>query len=148
MTKPTYQPAPTHNWPQLHDDAALVRTHGAWRVWWLVVITAGIYYFVWYERINRELALVLGIDVPPDGRWWSQLIPVYRLIGLARTAKRVNAAHASVGSRTRVSVIVSWLFAPAWCASHTRYLQRRINILHDVLAEISVIGEPVDASQP
>jgi hypothetical protein len=103
-------------------------------LWWLVGITFGIYYYVWYARINRELAAVLRTEVPSDGQWWSQLIPIYNLIGLARTAKRVNAAHAEAGSPTRVGIFVTWFWAPAWFASQTRYLQRRINILHDVLA--------------
>lgn len=112
----------------------LVRKQGAWGLWWLVVITFGINYFVWYARINRELAAVLQTEVPSDGEWWSQLIPVYGVIGLARTAKRVNAAHAAVGSPTRVGVFVTWFWATIWFGSQTRYLQRRLNTLHDVLA--------------
>lgn len=111
-----------------------VTKQGAWGLWWLVGLTLGIYYFVWYQRTNRELAALTGTQAPADGQWWSQLIPIYGFIGLARTAKRINAAHAQVGSPTRVSSVVAWLWAPAWFSSHTRYLQRRLNILHDVLA--------------
>ena len=120
-----------------YQQGTVVRKQGAWGLWWLVAITFGIYYYVWYARINRELAAVLRTAVPSDGKWWSQLIPIYGLIGLARTAKRVNAAHAAVGSPTRVGVFVTWFWAPGWFASQTRYLQRRINILHDVLAAVS-----------
>jgi hypothetical protein len=120
--------------PASYQSVAPVRKQGAWGLWWLVGITFGIYYYVWYARINRELAAVLRTEVPSDGQWWSQLIPIYNLIGLARTAKRVNAAHAEAGSPTRVGIFVTWFWAPAWFASQTRYLQRRINILHDVLA--------------
>jgi hypothetical protein len=119
---------------QPQPAGAVIRKQGAWGLWWLVIITLGIYYFVWYSRVNRELCAVLRTPVPADGQWWSQLIPIYGLIGLARTAKRVNAAHAAVGSPTRVGVFTSWFWAPAWFGSHTRYLQRRINILHDVQA--------------
>ena len=111
-----------------------VSKQGAWGLWWLCGITLGIYYLVWYQRINRELAALTGGQAPADGQWWSQFIPIFGLIGLARTAKRVNAAHAMVGSPTRVSSVVAWLWAPAWFASQTRYLQRRMNTLHDVLA--------------
>jgi hypothetical protein len=116
------------------------RKQGAWALWWLVVITCGIYYYVWYHRINRELSTFLRRDVPADGQWWCQLIPIYNLIGLARTAKRVNEAHAAVGSPTRVSSFVTWFWAPAWFASQTRYLQRRINILHDIVASKNTTG--------
>jgi len=73
---------------------------------------------------------------------WAAIIPIYNLIGLARTAKRLNEAHARVGSPTRVGVFVACLFAPWWFASQTRYLQRRLNILHDVLAAKSVGAGP------
>lgn len=115
-----------------------IRKQGAWGLWWLVVITLGIYYYVWYQRINRELCGVLRIAVPANGQWWAQLIPIYNLVGLASTAKRVNAAHIAVGSPTRVSPFVTWFWATSWFASQTRYLQRRINILHDVLAAKAV----------
>jgi len=111
-----------------------VTKQGAWGLWWLCWLTLGIYYLVWYQRINRELAALDGAQAPADGQWWSQFIPIYGLIGLARTAKRINAAHAKVGSPTRVSSVVTWLWAPMWFASQTRYLQRRLNVLHDVLA--------------
>jgi hypothetical protein len=129
-----YPQAPGQAYPQQGYQQAPVRKQGAWGLWWLVIVTFGIYYYVWYARINKELASVLGIKVPANGMWWAQLIPIYNLVGLGSTAKRVNAAHAAVGSPTRVGVFVTWFWAPAWFGSQTRYLQRRINILHDVLA--------------
>jgi hypothetical protein len=117
----------------------MVRKQGPWGLWWLTGITFSIYYFVWYSRINRELAKVTGTAVPADGQWWSQLVPIYNLIGLARTAGRLNAAHAAVGSPTRVGSFMTWFLAPCWFGSQTRYLQRRINILHDVLAAKAVV---------
>ena len=115
----------------------LVRKQSAWGLWWLCVITFSVYYLIWFERINRELCALLRTPVPANGRWWSQLIPIYNLVGLACTAKRLNAAHGAVGSPTRVGVFVTWFWAPSWFASQTRYLQRRMNILHDVLASHS-----------
>ncbi len=57
-----------------------------------------------------------------------------RPVDVGATAKRLNAAHALVGSPTRVGIFTSWFWAPGWFGSQSRYLQRRINILHDVLA--------------
>jgi hypothetical protein len=112
-----------------------VSKQGAWSLWWLTIITVSVYYFVWYERVNRELvAAVGGSKVPADGRWWSQLIPFYGLVGLARLAERVNAAHAAVGSPTRVGSTMTWLWASLWFGSQTRYIQRRVNTLHDIQA--------------
>ena len=116
------------------------RKQGAWGLWWLCLITFSIYYLIWYGRINRELSRILNEPVPANGNWWNQLIPIWNLVGLSATAKRVNAAHAKVGSPTRVGPVTAWLWAPYWFASQTRYLQRRINILHDVLAAKAIVA--------
>lgn len=115
--------APAHN---------VVRKEGAWGLWWLVVVTFGVYYYIWYQRINRELTTITGEPRDASCEWWSQLIPIYNLVALAQTASRVNKAHEVMDSPTRVSSFVTWFWAPSWFASQTRYLQRRINILHDV----------------
>jgi hypothetical protein len=111
-----------------------IKKQSAWGLWWLTVITVSVYYFVWYARINKELASVIGTEVDATGKWWSQLIPFYGLYALAKTAGRVNAAHAAVGSPTRVGSFTTWFWAAGWFGSHTRYLQRRLNILHDIHA--------------
>lgn len=116
---------------------AQVRKQGAWGLWWICIVTVGVYYFVWFDRINGELCGVTGKHRDASCAWWSQLIPIYNLVALAKTAGRVNAAHAAVGSPTRVGTFVTWFWAPAWFGSQTRYLQRRINILHDILASRS-----------
>jgi len=112
----------------------MIRKQSAWGVWWLAILTFSIYYFVWYARVNRELAQVLGREVPADGKAWSQIVPIFSIIGLASTAGRLNEAHAAHGSSTTVSPIVACLVAPLWFASHVRYLQRRMNSLADVVA--------------
>lgn len=119
-----------------------IRKQGAWGLWWLCAITLGIYYLVWFDRINKELAAFTGNQRAAWTRWWSQLIPIYGLIALHRTAKRLNEAHARIGSPTRVSPFVTWFWAAGWFASHTRYLQRRINILSDVQASHQTTVQP------
>lgn len=123
-------------------DAVSVRKQGAWGLWWLCLVTFGIYYFIWYDRINKELTSITGTPKDATCAWWSQLIPFYSLYALAKTAGRVNAAHVALGSTTRVSPFVTWFWAPAWYASQTRYLQRRINILHDIQSSRS-LAQPV-----
>lgn len=111
-----------------------IRKQGPWGLWWLTVITFGIYYLVWYDRINGELAAFKVNEREGWTRWWSQIIPFYGLVGLSRTAKRLNQAHGIANSSVTVSPVVTWLWAPAWFGSHTRYLQRRINTLADIQA--------------
>ncbi|MAU83402.1 DUF4234 domain-containing protein [Gordonia sp. NPDC062954] len=115
-----------------------IRKQGAWGLWWLCVITFGIYYLVWYHRINRELAAFVREDHAAWGRWWSQIIPFYGLYGLSKTAKRLNDAHAMIGSPTRVSPVMTWLWSGLWFASTPRYVQRRINTLADIQASHQV----------
>lgn len=155
MSQNTHPDELTHTRPQGHPQGgpqvaaadeleprpqhlpAPVRKQGAWGLWWLTIITFGIYYLPWYHRVNAELASRLGERQGATGQWWSQLIPFMGLVGLHRTAKRVNAAHAAVGSPVRIGTVTTWLWAPVWFASHTRYVQRRMNSLHDVAAVIA-----------
>jgi len=123
----------------------MVRKQGAWGVWWLSILTISIYYLVWYGRVNRELCAVLGTEVPSDGKAWSQIVPIFGIIGLARTAERLNLALAQAGATERVSPITACLLAPMWFASHPRYLQRRMNTLADALAARTAAGTPVAA---
>lgn len=111
-----------------------VQKQGAWSVWWLCILTCGVYHFVWWNRINKELASATGRDNTLDmwGQWWSQLIPFYNMFGLYKMGVEINKAHAAVGSSVRVSPAVCWFWAPSWFASQTRYMQRRINILGDI----------------
>lgn len=114
-----YQPAP-------------IRHQGAWAVWWLCIVTFGIYYLFWYHRIAGEITDAAGQQRDGTTKWWSQIIPIYGLVALSRTAKRLNSAHERVRSDVRVSPVMTWLWAPIWFASQTRYLQRRINTLATV----------------
>jgi hypothetical protein len=132
-TQPGYPPVPVPMGGQTGRALPAPRKQGAWGLWWLVGLTFSIYYLVWYDRINGELAAILGEPRRANSHWFNQFIPIWNLVGLGATAKRLNAAHALVGSPTEVSVFMSWFLAPAWFGSQTRYLQRRINSLHDVL---------------
>ncbi|MBB3038422.1 DUF4234 domain-containing protein [Hoyosella altamirensis] len=119
-------------------ETAPIRKQGAWGLWWLCMITFGIYYLVWFDRINTELATVTGSERAAWTRWWSQLIPFYGLIALSRTAKRLNAAHSQAGSSVRVSPVMTWLWSGLWFLSTPRYVQRRINTLAEITSARNV----------
>ena len=53
------------------------------------------------------------------------------------TGRNSPLAHPDL-EPTRVGIGTSWFWAPLWFSSQTRYLQRRVNILHDVLASHAV----------
>jgi len=119
-------------------QTAPIRRQGAWGLWWLCVITFGIYYLVWFDRIGRELAAVTDSSRAGWTRWWSQIIPVYGLIALSRTAKRLNTAHSQVGSSVRVSPVMTWLWSALWFLSTPRSVQRRVNTLAEITSAHSM----------
>lgn len=120
------QPTPT-------GKSLLIEKTSPWGVWWLVGITLGVYYFFWYEKVNRELALVSEKPREAWTQWWSQLIPFYNFVGLHHTAKRLNSEIEHRGVFGQVSTAVAWFWSPAWFGTHVVYLQRRINFLHNLL---------------
>ena len=56
------------------------------------------------------------------------------LDSMAVSDHRLNQAHGMMNSPAQVSPVMTWLWAPVWFGSHTRYLQRRINALADIQA--------------
>ena len=116
--------------PAQPEPGTVGRTRDAWAVWILSIVTLGVYYLVWYHKINRELRLFAPdvVTVNPALAVLAQLVPIVNLVSLAKTAARLNAAHASVDSPVRVSGGIAILGA-FWFVSQTRYLQRRLNTL-------------------
>lgn len=103
-----------------------------WAVWILCFVTLGIYYYIWYFKINEELRRFApqAVQVKPALAVLAQFVPVVNFVSLAKTAGRVNAAHASVNSAVRVSAATT-ILAGFWFLSQPRYLQRRLNTLWD-----------------
>lgn len=108
---------------------------GPWAVWWFSLLTLGIYYLVWYYKINGDLRRFApqSVRVKPGLAVLAQFVPIVGLVSIANTAGRLRAAHASVASPVEVSGAVTVLSA-FWFASQTRYLQRRLNALWDAAA--------------
>jgi hypothetical protein len=81
-------------------------------VWLLVGLTLGIYGLVLFHKMNRELATALQLPHTPTLKWYSQLVPVWGIVGLHVTAKRINVAarDVKVVSPTAVWLFWSWFF--------------------------------------
>jgi hypothetical protein len=101
-----------------------------WGVWWLSYLTLGIYYFVWYVKLNKELARAAGPDVQVQtfGLWFSQCVPIAYWISLAHTTERLNTAQHRNGTAPIGSAGMA-ILGTFWFISQTRYLQRRANAL-------------------
>lgn len=110
----------------------------AWAVWWLSGLTFGIYYLVWYYKINAELRAFApeAVEVSPGKATVAQLLPIFAWVSLANTSARLNSAHRAVGSPVRVSGGMA-ILGTFWLNSQTRYLQRRLNALWDAQDTLS-----------
>jgi hypothetical protein len=116
-----------------------------WGVWFLSALTLGIYYLVWYVRLNKQIARVAGVDVTVGtlGLWMSQCVPTANWVSLARTAHRLRTALERAGAEPSVSAsrtVVSSL----WFGSHIRYLQRYANVLWRTLEDRTVVAGQLD----
>ncbi len=92
------------------------------------MVTFSIYYFVWYVKINKDVASLSGdkILVGTGGLWFSQMVPIASWISLANSSSRLTQVQAShdlpVASTGGMMILSSF-----WFGSHIRYLQRRVN---------------------
>lgn len=100
----------------------------AFVVWLLVGLTLGVYGLYMFHRLNRELAAALQLPQTPTLKWYSQLVPVWGVVGLHVTAKRVNRAadNIKVVSPTAVWLFWSWFFVGPYAR-----LQAAINKVSD-----------------
>jgi len=121
------------------------RHRSPWGVWWLSTLTLGVYYLVWYVRLNKEIARVAGVDVTVGtvGLWLSQCVPIASWVSLAHTAQRLRTALDRAGAEPSVSAART-VMASLWFWSHTRYLQRRANELWRALEEQAGAVLPYD----
>ena len=68
------------------------------RGWLLLIVTLGVYYLVWYYRINRELRDFDPLmKVRPALGMLAQLVPVVGLVGVYRTGQRIRQAQITAG---------------------------------------------------
>lgn len=119
-----------------------------WGVWCLSAVTLGIYYLVWYVRLNKEIARVAGVDVTVGtaGLCLSQCVVIVNWVSLARTAQRLRTALERAGAEPSVSAART-VMASLWFGSHVRYLQRRANELWRTLEDRAVVTaerDPLD----
>ena len=80
-------------------------------VW--AIVTLGIYYIVWYYKVNRELRDACGIDVSPFVALvaitigWIIIVPPF--VSWYRTFKRVATAQGNAGVQSEVNPILGFI---------------------------------------
>jgi hypothetical protein len=121
---------------QLQVGTTRVKIRNPFGVFVLSIVTLGIYYVVWYYKVNRELRDASGIDVSPVVAiiaitiGWVILVPPF--ISWYRTFERIQQAQRQAGLATEVSPIIGfilYLIALAFLPVETLYAQDELNKL-------------------
>jgi hypothetical protein len=77
------------------------------------IVTFGIYYFVWYYKINRELRDAAGIDVSPFVALvavtigWLVIVPPF--VSWYRTFERIRSAQRAAGVTSEASSVLGFI---------------------------------------
>jgi hypothetical protein len=98
---------------RLQVGGTTVKLRNPFLVFVWAIVTLGIYYIVWYYKVNRELRDACGIDVSPFVALlaitigWIIIVPPF--VSWYRTFKRVATAQGSAGVQSEVNPILGFI---------------------------------------
>ena len=113
-----------------------VKIRNPFGVFVLAIVTLGIYYVVWYYKVNRELRDAAGIDVSPVTAilaitiGWVIIVPPF--VSWYRTFERIQQAQRQAGLATEANPIlgfVLYLVALYFLPVELLYAQDELNKL-------------------
>ncbi len=116
-------------YPLTTEGRPLGKERSPWAVLGLALITIGIYFLVWYYKINREMRdHDERIQVKPGLAILSLFVPIVSLVSMFNTAKRLQQIQAMEGLETSCSPGLALILAiftggigyPAYMASILR----------------------------
>jgi Domain of unknown function (DUF4234) len=118
----------------------------------LSFITLGIYFFVWYYKINNELRRSENDQTISPGRsvlamtlGWALILPPF--IAMYNTAKHVRAMEARLGVQQGVEPSFTILFLVAFAFGNGMYLQEHLNRAWGAAgAPVATVGSPGPAT--
>jgi hypothetical protein len=90
---------------RLQVGGTTVKLRNPFLVFVWAIVTLGIYYIVWYYKVNRELRDACGIDVSP----FVALVAITPFVSWYRTFKRVATAQGSAGVQSEVNPILGFI---------------------------------------
>jgi Na+-driven multidrug efflux pump len=98
---------------ELQVGGTHVKIRNPFGVFVLALVTLGIYYFVWYYKVNRELRDASGIDVSPVVALlaitigWVVIVPPF--VSWYRTFQRIQQAQQQARVTSEVSPILGFI---------------------------------------
>jgi Domain of unknown function (DUF4234) len=98
---------------QVQVRGAAVKIRNPFLVFVWSLVTIGIYYVVWYYKINRELRDAAGIDVSPGIALvavtigWLIIVPPF--VSWYRTFERIAQAERDAGVATEASPVLGFI---------------------------------------
>ena len=125
---------------ELQIGSGSIKRRNPWGVVLLAIVTLGIYRWVWYYMINREIRDHSGEQIPVDPVLsvlaitigWVLIVPPF--VSLYRTASRIRQVQEITGARKRISPGLALLIAIlSWTMLlDMPYIQTHINSAWDV----------------
>ena len=120
-------------------------------VWGLSIITIGVYYFVWYYKINDEARRYLGDETIKPGisvlailLGWIIIVPPF--ISLYRTGERIQRMQLRAGVQQQISPAL-FLLASFLLSIHLIYGQEALNKIWTLYQQPAQAG-PVPGIAP
>ncbi len=118
---------------QVTVQGASMKIRSPWGTFFLALITFGIYYLVWYYKINRELR-DYGIGTSPGTSLLAMtiggLIIVPPFVSMWNTLGRIQQAEEKAGSETRISRglgFILYFVAVIFLPFEIPYIQEHLN---------------------
>jgi hypothetical protein len=98
---------------ELQVGTTRVKVRNPFGVFVLAIVTLGIYYLVWYYKVNRELRDAAGIDVSPIVALlaitvgWVIIVPPF--VSWYRTFQRIQQAQQQAGLTSEANPILGFI---------------------------------------
>jgi hypothetical protein len=98
---------------ELQVGTTRVKIRNPFGVFVLAIVTLGIYYLVWYYKVNRELRDASGIDVSPGVALlaitfgWFIIVPPF--VSWYRTFQRIQQAQQQAKLTTEVNPVLGFI---------------------------------------
>jgi hypothetical protein len=98
---------------ELQVGTTRVKIRNPFGVFVLAIVTLGIYYLVWYYKVNRELRDAAGIDVSPIVALlaitigWVIIVPPF--VSWYRTFQRIQQAQQQAGLTSEANPILGFI---------------------------------------